>query len=242
MNTVAIIQARMGSTRLPGKVLMDVAGEPMLARVVTRTARAEMLDAVAVATSAEPSDDPIATLCDERGWPCFRGSADDVLDRYYRAAEAHGADLVVRITSDCPLIDPGLIDRVVREFHEQAPVDFARNTFPPETFPWGLDVEVMTFAALERAWREAENPAWREDVTVYLYRHPETFRLHAVVNDEDLSWMRWTVDTAEDLALVRTIYGHFGHDRFRWRDVLAAFGEHPEWAEINRGVKHKRPE
>jgi spore coat polysaccharide biosynthesis protein SpsF len=240
MKIVAIIQARMGSTRLPGKVLLDLAGEPVLARCVERTRRAQTLDEVVVATTVQPADEAIIELCRERGWPSFRGSEDDVLDRYYGAAKEYAADVVVRITSDCPLIEPVVVDRVVREFSERWPqVDYASNIVPERTFPRGLDIEVMRFATLERAWREDDNPAWREHVTPYIYRHPEEFRLHCVVNSVDYSDMRWTVDTPEDLAFVRQIYGHFGHDRFSWRDVLAVLAEHLEWMEINRDVQQK---
>jgi len=237
---VAIIQARMGSTRLPGKVLLDLAGEPMLARVVKRSQRATMLQEVMVATTTRPADEAIVELCAEHGWPCFRGSEDDVLDRYYRAAKDHRADVVVRITSDCPLIEPEIVDCIAQEFFEKGPLDYASNTLPPRTFPLGLDVEVMAFDALERAWREDDSHAWREHVTPYIYRHPEKFALRAVVNDKDYSHMRWTVDTVDDLAFVRRIYDYFGHDAFSWQDVLSTLEEHPEWLEINRHVVQKK--
>jgi len=236
---VAIIQARMSSTRLPGKVLLDVAGEPMLARVVNRTRRATTLHDVAIATTTKPADEPIVKLCAVRGWPCFRGSEEDVLDRYYWAAKEHRADFIVRITSDCPLVEPEIVDLIVQGILERGPVDYVSNTIPPRSFPRGLDVEAISFKALERAWREDDNPAWREHVTPYIYRHPEKFVLRAVMNDQDFSHMRWTVDTPEDLAFVRRIYGHFGHDRFSWREVLALLKEHPEWLEINRYVQQK---
>lgn len=236
---VAIIQARMGSTRLPGKVLLDLAGEPMLARVVARGQRATTLQEVIVATTTDPVDDVIVELCQARGWPYFRGSEADVLDRYYRAAIQYQAGIVVRITADCPLIDQGVLDWVVREHLLQGAVDYTSNTLPPRTFPRGLDVEVMSFEALERAWREDDNLAWREHVTPYIYRHPEKFALKAVVNTEDLSHMRWTVDTIDDLVLVRKIYGYFGHDTFSWRDVLDILERHPEWLDISRHVVQK---
>jgi spore coat polysaccharide biosynthesis protein SpsF len=230
----------MGSTRLPGKVLQDLTGEPMLVRVVNRILRASTLHEVVIATTTNSLDDVIIELCDARGWPWFRGSGDDVLDRYYRAARNYQADLIVRITSDCPLIDAEIVDRVVREFLDRQPqVDYVSNTLPPRTFPRGLDVEALSFKALERAWREDDNPAWREHVTPYIYRHPEKFVLRAVMNDQDFSHMRWTVDTPEDLTFVRGIYDHFGHDRFSWRQVLALLKEHPEWLEINRHVQQK---
>lgn len=237
---VAIIQARFGSTRLPGKVLLDLAGEPMLARVVDRTRRAQTLDDVVVATTVQPADDVIADLCAERGWPCFRGSEEDVLDRYYRAAQAHQADVVVRITSDCPLIEPEVVDRVVHEFLQRQPeVDYACNVLPGRTFPRGLDTEVMRFDVLKQAWGEDGNSAWREHVTPYIQRNPDLFRIHCVTHEVDYSHMRWTVDTSEDLAFVRRIYGHFGHDCFSWGEVLAVLEKHPEWSETNRHVKQK---
>jgi spore coat polysaccharide biosynthesis protein SpsF len=240
MKVVAIIQARVGSTRLPGKVLLDLAGESMLARVVNRVSRAATLQEVVVATTTQTVDETIVRLCDERTWPCFRGSEDDVLDRYEQAAEAHNADVVVRITSDCPLIEPDIIDRTVGEFLKHRPdVDYACNFLPDRTFPRGLDVEVIGRDALRRAWREDRNPAWREHVTKYVLQHPELFRVHGVTNDRDYSHMRWTVDEAEDLAFVRRIYGHFGHDRFSWLDVLSVLAEHPDWMDINSAVKQK---
>lgn len=240
MNIVALVQARMGSTRLPNKVLLDLVGEPMLVHVVRRIRRVGMVNEVVVATTMEPSDDAIAACCESRGWPCFRGSRDDVLDRYYQAARHSQAGAIVRITADCPMIDPGLIDRVVREFLDCQPaVHYACNSMPIKTYPRGLDTEVVRFDALERAWREDQNPGWREHATPYIYRHPELFHLHPVVNPVDYSAMRWTVDTPDDWAFVRRIYEHFGHDRFSWQDVLAALDEHPEWKTINAHVRQK---
>ena len=236
---VAIIQARMGSTRLPGKVLLDLAGAPVLARVVNRCRRAATLDDVVVATTTLAADDPIVELCRANNWKSFRGQEDDVLDRYYHAAMQSQAEVVVRITSDCPLIEPEIIDLTVKTFLEHGALDYAGNSLPPRTFPRGLDVEVFSFEALARAWREDTNPAWREHVTPYIYRHPEKFRLHAVINDADLSSRRWTVDTAADLAFVRKIYEQFSHDGFSWREVLKLLEQHPEWLEINRHVVQK---
>ncbi len=240
MKVVVIIQARMDSTRLPGKVLLDLVGEPMLVRDMNRLSRAQTLDEVVVATTVELDDDAIVGLCQERGWPYFRGSEEDVLDRYYHAAKEYQADVVVRITSDCPLIEPEVVDRVVQKFLERQPeLDYASNMAPRRTFPRGLDTEVMRFDALEQAWREDDNPAWREHVTPYIRRHPDLFQTYGVLNDEDISHMRWTVDTPEDLAFVRRIYEYFGHDHFSWREVLTVLAAHPEWLEINRDVQQK---
>ncbi|HEX6037057.1 glycosyltransferase family protein [Longimicrobium sp.] len=237
---VALVQARMGSTRLPGKVLLDLGGEPVLARVMDRLGRARSLDAVVVATTLEPEAARIVELCGERGWAVTRGSTEDLLDRYHHAAREHGAQVVVRVTSDCPLIDPEVVDRVVEAFLADPSLDYCSNTIPPRTFPRGLDTEAFSFAALERAWREDDRPDWREHVTPYLYRNPDRFRLRVVTDEVDRSDMRWTVDTPEDLAFARTVYAHFGNgDAFGWRDVLAALEAHPDWARINAHVEQK---
>lgn len=229
----------MGSTRLPGKVLEDLAGESMLARVVHRTRRASTLDTVIVATTTHPDDDAIVSLYKERDWPFFRGSEVDVLDRYYSAALVFKADVVVRVTSDCPLIEPLIIDEVVQEFlSHHSEVDYVSNSLE-RTFPRGLDVEVISFIALKRAWQEDNDPALREHVTPYIQRHPEKFKICNVANDVDYSHMRWTVDTIEDLTFIRKIYNHFHSDEFSWKDVLNLLETHPEWLEINRHVQQK---
>lgn len=237
---VAIVQARTGSSRLPRKVLLDLAGEPMLARDVNRISRAGKIDRIVIATTTHPSDDAIVELCRERGWNWFRGHETDLLDRYYRAAGAFQADHVVRITSDCPLIDPGIIDRVIGEYLRHLPgIDYASNVNPVRTFPRGLDTEVMTAAALEKAWYRDRNPLHREHVTQYIVRHPEIFRLHLVRNPVDLSFHRWTVDTPEDLIFVRCIYDHFGNDLFTWEEVLEYLDRHPGVMEMNRHIRQK---
>ncbi|MFV1858024.1 MAG: cytidylyltransferase domain-containing protein, partial [Anaerolineales bacterium] len=194
---VAIVQARMASTRYPGKVLADIEGEPLLVREVDRAQRAEFVDQLVVATTNEPEDEPIAELCRDRGYACYRGSALDVLDRFYQAATLHQADIVVRLTGDCPLIDPGLIDQTIAAFRAaEPPVDFAANRLPDEkTFPVGTDTEVCTIAALERTWIEATQPHHREHVMPYLYEDPDRFRSLLVRSDTDYSHYRWTVDT-----------------------------------------------
>lgn len=241
---VAIVQARMGSTRLPGKVLADIAGEPMLVRVVERARRATTLDDIAVATTTDPEDDPIAALCTARGYAFGRGAVRDVLDRIYRVVKSLGAGVVVRLTADCPMIDPEVIDHTVDEFRKSdPPVDFAANRFPPpleRTYPIGLDVEVCTIAALEQAWHEARRPYEREHVMPYLYDVPGRFRVLHVRAETDYGRLRWTVDTAEDLELVRAVYAAFGgRDDFSWRQVLELMARRPELAEINADVLHK---
>jgi spore coat polysaccharide biosynthesis protein SpsF len=234
---VAIIQARMGSSRLPGKVLADIHGQTMLWRVVQRTQAAETLDDVVVATTTEAADDAIAAFCEEHGARCFRGSEDDVLDRYYQAAIRHNAHAIVRITSDCPLIDPEIIDKTVRAFlGEQA--DYASNTVV-RTYPRGLDTEVVTFKALELVWREAHQSYQRAHVTPYIYENPRRFRILSVPGHEDYSAYRWTVDTLEDLAFVRAVYSRFGGAMFLWRDVADLMEKEPELIEINRSAEQK---
>ncbi len=236
---IAIIQARMGATRLPNKVLKDLAGQPMLARVVNRTLRAKTLDTVVVATTTQPIDNTIVHLCKTQGWSYFRGSEEDVLDRYYQAALAFEADAIVRITADCPLIEPEIIDKVVNEFLSSYPeVQYVSNVLI-RTFPRGLDVEVMSFDSLRKAWHEDDNPAWREHVTLYIESHPEKFKPRNVANDTDYSYMRWTVDTPEDLEFIHQIYNYFQNDAFTWKDVLHLLQVHPEWLEINRHIEQK---
>jgi spore coat polysaccharide biosynthesis protein SpsF len=234
---VAIIQARMGSTRLPGKVLKDIHGQPMLWHVVERTRSAQALDEVVVATTIEPADDVIVTFCREHGVNSFRGSEQDVLDRYYQAADEYDAGAVVRITSDCPLIDPEVVDKTVRAFLLEQP-DFASNCVD-RTYPRGLDNEVMTFGALELAWREARQKYQRAHVTPYMYENPGQFRILSVTGDEDYSAYRWTVDTPEDLEFVRAIYARTGGREFLLSEILSLLEHEPELAEINRSVAQK---
>lgn len=238
MKVVAIIQARMGSTRLPGKVLRDLGGETVLARVVSRTRRSTLLGGVCVATSVLPVDDVIAQECGRLSVACFRGDEEDVLDRYYQAAQHHSADAVVRITADCPLVDPELIDDTVRAFRDRKP-DYATNSLLV-TYPRGLDVEVFTMDALARAWREAREPYQRVHVTPYIYENPRAFTALSLVAPADYSRYRWTLDTPEDLVLLRAIYQRFGNrDDFHWREVLALMEREPEMAEMNSQVRQK---
>ena len=240
MRVVCIVQARMGSSRLPGKVMMDLAGEPMLTRDINRVKRAKTLSEIVVATTVEPADDVIEDLCRRSDWVWFRGSEQDVLDRYYRAALTHKADTVVRITSDCPLIEPTIVDQVVGYFlTNRRRLDYVSNRLPRPTFPIGLDTEVFSFQALQRAWQGDQNPAWREHVTPYIYMNPSMFRVEGITNDMDRSHMRWTVDTSEDMAFVRKIYERFGSDDFSWTDVLSVLEQNPDWLEINRHVIQK---
>jgi spore coat polysaccharide biosynthesis protein SpsF (cytidylyltransferase family) len=233
MKTVALIQARMSSSRLPGKVLQDIAGKPMLWHVVHRAQQAKSIDSVAVITTTRADDDAIEMLCKESGIPCFRGSLDDVLDRYYQAAIYFKADIVVRLTADCPLLDPAVIEQVVKTFHQNS-FDYVANVVEV-TYPDGLDTEVFRFEALERAWREARLKSEREHVTVYILKHPELFRIGSVKQEEDLSSLRWTVDTPRDLEFVRAVHNLIGDKEFGMDEILKVLKEHPELSELNSG-------
>lgn len=240
MRTVAVIQARLGSSRLPGKVLKPVCGVPMLKLVVSRVRRAHAIDEVVVATTVDTQDDPIVALADREHWPVIRGSPEDLLDRYVEAARAHRADVVVRVTSDCPFIDPEIIDATINVFNG-GQCDYASNTLDPRTFPRGLDVEVIARATLERAWLEDSNAASREHVTPYIYQHPELFRLCSYSTVADLAHHRWVVDTPLDYTFVSAVASVLDRDDFTWRDVLDVLAANPGWAEINGSVVQKSP-
>lgn len=229
----------MGSTRLPGKVLKDLGGETVLARVVNRTRRATLLNEVVVATSMLPADDAIVKECEHVKVVCFRGDEADVLDRYYCAAKQFSADAVVRITSDCPLIDPELIDEHVRRLlNRWTEVDFVTNMAKP-TFPLGLAVEAMPADVLSRMKRLSQTSELKEHVTTLAYVESEWFRIDHIRYSDNLSHLRWTVDTARDLELVRLIVQHFGHDHFSWKEVLPVLEQHSDWSEINRAIPQK---
>ncbi len=238
---VAIIQARMSSSRLPGKVLKEINGIPMLVHVVERARQSELIDEVVVATTDDPSDDPIEVLCDQQGYAVFRGSLHDVLDRYYQAAKTYQADVVVRFTADCPLLDPQVVDLTLRAFLEHQ-VDFAANRLPPpfkRTYPIGLDTEVCTFASLERAWKEATEKYEREHVMPYLYQTEGRFKVLRVEYEKDYGHWRITVDTQPDLDLINKVFEHFGTQPFNWLDVIHYLEAHPEIAQINANIIHK---
>lgn len=262
---VAIIQGRMSSSRLPGKILADIAGQPMLTRVYVRTSRARTLSDVIFATTTDASDDPVAEYCDLSGIPLTRGSLYDVLDRYYQAAKGAKADVVVRITADCPVIDPELIDDVVNTLlgelgigSRESEYDFVCNRLPPpwtRTYPIGLDVEACTFKALAKAWKEAKEPQHREHAMPYFYEgvelttvnrqlqtgtSPRGFNIALLQHTTDFGDYRWTVDTPEDLEFMRQVYSRFdGRDDFTWKEVLDLVHDEPDLMKINAGVQHK---
>lgn len=230
---VAVLQARYSSSRLPGKVLKPILGEPMLARQIERIQRSNQIDRLIVATSTEASDNPIAELCERIGVPCSRGSLTDVLDRFYHAAASYHPTHVVRLTGDCPLIDPEVIDAVI-DFAFKDDFDYATNA-KPYTFPDGLDVEVVKFSAFEAAWREAELPSHREHVLPFVHRQPERFYLGYLQSPVDYSRHRWTVDEPEDFAFVTAVYEALypTNPDFRMQDILGFLEGHPELLRMN---------
>ena len=256
-NVVAIIQGRMSSSRLPGKILADIAGQPMLQRVFIRTSRAASVSQTLFATTTAPTDDPVAEYCDFSGIPFTRGNLYDVLDRYYQAAKQAKADVVVRITADCPVIDPELIDNVVNTLLEDD-YDFVCNRLPPpypRTYPIGFDVEACTFKILTKAWKEAKEPQYREHAMPFFYEgveltrqsrtletgtSPRGYNIALLHHTTDFGDYRWTVDTPEDLEFMREVYTRFnGRDDFSWREMLDLVHDNPEMAKINAGVQHK---
>jgi spore coat polysaccharide biosynthesis protein SpsF len=229
----------------------------MLQRVFIRTSRSATVTETIFATTTDPSDDPVAEYCDFSGIPFTRGSLYDVLDRYYQAAKQAKADYVVRITADCPVIDPALVDDVVNTLLDGA-YDFAANRLPPpwpRTYPIGLDTEACTFVALEHAWKVAKEPQHREHAMPYLYEgveltrqsrtletgiSPRGYKIALLHHTTDLGDYRWTVDTPEDLEFMRQVYSRFdGRDDFSWKDVLELVHDEPKLMEINAGVRHK---
>ena len=208
MRSVVIIQARMGSSRLPGKVLKPLAGKAVLTHVVTRVLAAQRIDGVIVATSTEPADDAIAAFCEKNRWHCIRGSETDVLARYAKAARVAQADVIVRVTSDCPLFSPRILDDMLEQF-DPAQMDYMSTNYPNRSFPVGLDCELMRSDALLRADAEASEGYDREHVTPYLYNNPALFRVHGFANAQDLKDIRITLDTPEDYdRLLRLTAAH----------------------------------
>jgi len=239
MKRVVIVQARLTSSRLPGKVLMDLAGQPMLARQIRRLKLCSQIDEIVIATTINDTDDPIVALAAAEGVRWFRGSENDVLSRYVGAAREAKADMVVRITADCPLIDSEQTDRVIKQLQDQSnEFDYASNVVV-RTFPRGLDTEAFFTDVIERLNRIATSVPAREHVTHYIItEHPELFAIHSIYDLDDNSDLRWTVDTSEDIAMVRRIYRDLG-DQTPYRQVLEYVRLHPEVASVNTHVKQK---
>lgn len=241
MNVVCIVQARMTSTRLPGKVLKEVLGKPLLEYEIERLQRCRSLSKIVVATTVLPSDDAVVTLCEQLGVSVFRGSEEDVLSRFAQAAKLYQADVVVRVTADCPLLDPAVVDLVVQTYLESADkYDYVSNTLE-RTYPRGLDVEVFSAKALQLAQANSVNAEEREHVTVYIYRRPQEFSIYQVKEEADNSNQRWTVDTPEDFQLVEQIIQALypGKRQFSMRDVLGFLRENPQLMALNANTEQK---
>jgi spore coat polysaccharide biosynthesis protein SpsF len=240
---VVIVQARMTSTRLPGKVLMDLAGRPMLERQLERLSACARVDDIVLAVTTNRDDDPLVALAERLGARWHRGSEHDVLARYHGAAAEAEADLVVRVTGDCPLIDPDETDAVVEALEEHATCDYASNSLQA-ALPRGLDTEALWRDVLERLHRMATSPAAREHVTWFCHaERPDLFALHSVQRPYEASDLRWTVDTPQDLAMVRRLYADLGlaEQRVPLADVIAHVRRHPEIAALNADVAQKNP-
>jgi spore coat polysaccharide biosynthesis protein SpsF len=242
MTTVIIVQARMASTRLPGKIMKEVLGKTLLEHQIERLRRVKQADKLVIATTDHGEEQPIVDLCERLGVDSFRGSEKDVLSRYYGAATQYGADMVVRITSDCPLIDPAVVDGVIDHFQRRhSEVDYASNTFPELTYPRGMDTEVFSYRALKEAYQEAVDLPEREHVTIFIKRRPERYRIVNLPYRQDVSRHRWTVDTPEDLELIARILTALypQNPEFTLEDCLDLLRKHPEWEEINGEVRQK---
>lgn len=233
---LTLLQARTSSSRLPGKVLLPLLGKPMLSRQLERVRRARLIGELVVATSTDGGDDAIAKLCGAEGIACARGSLNDVLYRFYQAALPHNPDVVVRLTGDCPLADPAVIDGVI-EFFLAGEYDYASNAIEP-TFPDGLDVEVFRFRCLKAAWREAQLPSEREHVTLFIHTRPQRFRLGSYRHARNLGGLRWTVDEPMDFEFVSRVYENLypRNPLFGMQDVLDFIHAHPEIAALNSAV------
>ena len=240
-NIVAIIQARMGSERLPGKVLMGIVGKPMLWHVINRVKHSKYINKIIIATTTNKDDDQIEDFCKKYNIDFYRGSEDDVLARYYLVTKNWQIDAIVRITADCPLIDPQIINKVISKyFKNKNNLDGASNTIK-YTYPRGLDTEVISFRTLERVWKEAKKDYQREHVTIYIYEHLDQFKMYSVENKENLSSFRWTVDEEKDLEFVRAVYKKLYQERkiFLMNDVLNLLEREPHLKEINKNIKQK---
>ncbi|MCX7797079.1 MAG: glycosyltransferase family protein [Melioribacter sp.] len=239
-----IIQARVGSTRLPNKIFKELCGKPVLWHVVNRVSKSKIIDKIVVATTILKEDDVTERFCKENSILYYRGSSEDVLSRYYEAAIKFKADLILRITSDCPLIDPVIIDKMLEEFfssYEKERIDYMSNSIV-RTFPRGLDVEIFPFSTLEKAYFEANKNYEREHVTPYIYQNPEKFKIKNYANKVDYSFYRLTLDTIEDYELIKRIYEFLYNENkiFLFEDVIKLFEEKPELVEINKEVKQKQ--
>lgn len=242
MKVVIIVQARMTSTRLPGKVLKPVLGKPLLEYQIERLQRVQLADEIAIATTTNAKDDPIVKLCDRLSIPYFRGSEADVLARYHGAAIAYQADVIVRVTSDCPLIDPQVIDRTIQYYLDRFDeFDYVANCLK-RTYPRGMDTEVFSFKALNEAFLEATVQPDLEHVTPFIHRQSTRYNLGHILYSRDCSQHRWTVDTLEDFELIQNILAALYpvNSKFSLEDCLQLLDRYPEWTKINAHIEQKQ--
>lgn len=244
MKILTVIQARMSSTRLPGKVMLPILGKPLLIRMIERIKAAGLAGELVVATSTNPDDDAIEKLCKQEKINCFRGHLTDLLDRHYQVAKKFSADAVVKIPSDCPLIDPHMIEKVLKHYISNADkFDFVSNLHPA-TYPDGNDVEVMSFTTLERAWKEAAKNFEREHTTPYIWENPDKFRIANVEWETGLNYStthRWTIDFEEDYLFIKKVYEELYPNSpiFSLREILDLVEQKPEIAAINQKYSGK---
>jgi spore coat polysaccharide biosynthesis protein SpsF len=226
---------------MPGKIFKTLAGKQMLWHVANRLSYAKMIDKIIIATTTLPKDDQVEQFCKVNGISFFRGSSNDVLSRYYEAAKIYNAEIVIRVTSDCPVIDPYIIDAMLTQFINEDHIDYLSNSIR-RTFPRGLDAEIFTFSALEKTYNEAKLDYEHEHVTPYIYNNPDKFIIKNYANDTDFSFHRWTVDTEEDFKLIETIYNSLYKpgNIFLFKDILQLLERRPELTKLNQDIKQKK--
>lgn len=242
MNVVCVIQARIGSTRLPGKVLKKICGKTVLEHDIDRLKRVKNINRIVIATTTLEKDNSVAEEANRLGIMHYKGSEEDVLSRYYHAAKANNADVVVRVTSDCPLIDSEVTEKIIQHYlNNSEKYDYVSNTID-RTYPRGLDTEVFNFETLEKAFNEAVEKLEREHVTPYIWGNPNIFKLGQYKNNIDYSELRWTLDTIEDFELISRIYTILFRkkDYFDMKDILDLYSKYPELNEINNNVEQKK--
>lgn len=242
MNTLIIVQARMNSTRLPGKVLKVVCGKTLLEHLINRLKNVKNADQLVIATTKNDTDYPIVKVCEKLNCSFYRGSEDDVLSRYYETAIKYKGDIIVRITSDCPVIDPHVVDKVINYYLEHKnEFDYVSNTLK-RTYPRGMDTEVFSFKTLEEAHFEATQQPDREHVTPFITKQPQRYRHYNISYVKDLSHHRWTVDTTEDLRLITKIFEnlYIKTPEFNLKDILCLMDVNPDWKYVNAHIKQKK--
>lgn len=243
MRILSTIESRMGSTRLPGKIMKEIVEKPILELMVERLKRAKKIDEIVVATTTEPEDRVIAELAERLGVKWFRGDSEDVLDRVLKAAKTYQGDIIVEMTSDCPLLDPELVDRIIDIYLDNT-YDYVSNTVKDEmTYPRGLDVKVFSVNVLDEVSKLTNDPADRENVSLYIYEHPERYNLYNLEAPPEYHHpeYRWTVDTKEDFQFVKEVYENLYHNNpcFLMKDVMELLKEKPHLCKINAGIRQK---